>query len=332
MKLFDFCQRHVKLTALLFGLMATLAVAQSPKQAPAPDPEVDAAEVKRLGNHVQHVDGKIRAADDYTDAMGVPADDNHKWFISVIGTKGCSACAKLKADLKRDEHLRALITVHDSDENHSDAKTSWAHYTYYLAGDKSQEFRWEKIKITAYPTIIVQPPINKKFGPPSDVVCQITGYDGDGKKLATAIATSIKAYLAKQAQHRDSGHRMMLAAMVNTRDQSDHNKPLEPPAPMPQGEQRPERTFGQDIGLDPPFTPAPKVDPAPGPSPNPNAPPVVFPPIFNFPPTVPTPDAQPVNPLAPPAVVPSGAIPQEPEVTIVVDSAEQDQADRKSVV
>lgn len=335
MKFCNFCRRHDVLTVIVATMFAMLAVAalgkaQQPKLAPNPDPEVDAAEVKRLGNHVQHVDGKIRASDDYTEAMGPPADDNHKWFISIIGTKNCPACAKLKADLKRDEYLRALITVHETDDNHSDTKTSWAHYTYYLGDDKSQAFRWEKIKITAYPTIIVQPPINKKFGPPSDVVCQITGYDGDGKKLATEICTAIKAYLAKQAQRRDSGHRAMLASLVNQRDQSEPPKPLEPPAPQPQGERVTERSYGQDIGIDPPWTPAPKVDPTPGPSPGPNAPPVVvFPPLLTPPgPNVPTPDA---NPLQPAPVV-DGSIPLVPEVTIVVDKATTSEADTDEIV
>src|SRR3990167_5629389 len=107
------------------------------------------AEVKRLGDSVQYVDGSNRSADDdYSEVMGPPADDNHKWFISILGQKGCAACARLKADFKTDAYLKALVTVHGNDDNHSDVKTSWSHYTYYLAGDKSQDFRWERLKIT----------------------------------------------------------------------------------------------------------------------------------------------------------------------------------------
>jgi hypothetical protein len=80
----------------------------------AAPPEVEQQEVLRLGNHVQHIEGHRTAADDaFIDVMGPPADDNHKWFISVITTKGCGPCARLKADLASNPHLRALVNVQD---------------------------------------------------------------------------------------------------------------------------------------------------------------------------------------------------------------------------
>lgn len=293
-----------QLYALVFAIVWCLLFGQPIR---AQTPEVDAAEVKRLGNHVQYVDGQShRAGDEYTEVMGPPADDNHKWFISILGKKGCAACARLKADLKRDEHLRALIQVADGDDTHSDNKTTWAHYTYYLADDASQAFRWEKLKITGYPTIIVQPPLNKKYGPPSDVVCQITGYDGDGKKLATAIAASIKAYLAKQSERRQIGYRSELFQASVVRDQG------EPPQP-PAAEYRVQPVHLQNgwgqIGIDPPWTPAPKVDPTPAPGPD-----NVLPPIFNFPPLIgPKPDEKKPDEPKP------TDIPKVPEISVIVD-------------
>lgn len=280
----------------------------------ADDDQVDMAEIKRLGNHVQYVDGSIRSgADDaYVEVMGPPADDNHKWFITVIGSKGCAACARLKADLKKDEYLRALVTVHENDDNHSDPRTSWAHYTYYLHGDKSQDFRWENIKLSGYPTILVQPPLNKKYGDPATVVCQITGYDGDGKKLATNIAAAIKTYLSKQAERRRQGHQAQLAAIVAERDDSH------PPQPR-------HSTWSQtDIGLDPPWTPAPKVEPPVGPMPAPDN---VLPPVFDWPPK-PKPDQQPKPDATPDA---PGDIPNTPEAVIVCETNLLSAADQERI-
>jgi hypothetical protein len=304
-------------------VLCGFAFAQSPTNEP-PTEEVDAAEIKRLGDHVQYVDGDSKSSPgDYVEVMGPPADDNHKWFISIIGSKSCAACARLKADLKSNEYLRALITVHENDDNHSDTKTSWAHYTYYLAGDKSQDFRWKDLKIKGYPTILVQPPLNKKYGDPSTVVVQMTGYDGDGKKLATSIAAGIKAYLAKQAERRQAGHRAQLLSIINERVGEF------PPEPPPPKGSRIEDEGSRGISLPPqssilnpqgswgqvPWTPAPKVDtPAPTPdvAPSPN----VLPPLFDWPP-------KPIGPAPAPAPAPDGgnaAIPTTPEAVIVCET------------
>ncbi len=286
-------------------VLGSFAFAQAPADEPHAE-EVDGAEIKRLGDHVQYVEGNaIRDGGDYVEVMGPPADDNHKWFISIIGSKGCGACARLKADLKTNEYLRALITVHENDDNHSDTKTSWAHYTYYLAGDKSQDFRWKEIKVTGYPTIIVQPPLNKKYGDPSTVVVQMTGYDGDGKKLATSIAAGIKAYLAKQAEVRSTGHRAQLVSLVHERGAEF---PPQPPAPKLQPRIS---GWGQM-----PWTPAPKVDATPVPAPT-DTPPNVLPPLFDWPPK-PAPGPAPAP--APNADGTEGVIPVTPEAIIVCDT------------
>lgn len=296
---------RVELAAFLSVLCALCGYAFA--QTPDVPQEVDAAEIKRLGDHVQYVDGNaIRDAGDYVEVMGPPADDNHKWFISVIGSKGCAACARLKADLKTNEYLRALIVVHENDDNHSDTKTSWSHYTYYLAGDKSQDFRWKDLKIKGYPTILVQPPLNKKYGDPSTVVIQMTGYDGDGKKLATNIAAGIKAYLAKQAEVRSTGHRAQLVSLVNARE---GEFPPQPPAPRASSLNPQASGWGQI-----PWTPAPKVDATPVPPPS-DTPPNVLPPLFDWPP-------KPIGPApapAPPAT-PETVIPSTPEAVIVCET------------
>ncbi len=73
-------------------------------------PQVDEAEVLRVGDMVQHIDGLRRAGPDdaYVQVMGPPASDADKWFISIIITRGCSACERLKKDWATDPWLLAL--------------------------------------------------------------------------------------------------------------------------------------------------------------------------------------------------------------------------------
>ena len=140
---------------------------------------------------VQHIDGLRRAGPDdaYVQVMGPPASDADKWFISIITTRGCAACERLKQDWATDPWLLAL-----ADPNN--AKDSWAHFNIYLREDESQAWRFENIRITAYPTILVQPPRDGRYGEPSTVVFQGT-YGGDPRQLAQQISRSIRLYLQK---------------------------------------------------------------------------------------------------------------------------------------
>ncbi len=214
----------------------------------AQQPEVDTAEVLRLGNMVQHVDG-IRSdpEDVFVEAMGPPASDADKWFISVLTMQGCAPCQKLKSDWATNQWLLAL-----ADPN--DPKTSWAHYNVYSREDRSQSFRFEGIQVTAYPTVLVQPPRNGRYGEPKTVVFQGT-YGGDPERLARQITAAIRQYVS----------------------QFEASQPSQPPA---------QRAPEGSIGIDPPWQPPPKVDP-----PLPNVTPV-FPdgrPLI--PPSVDPPDA-----------------------------------------
>jgi hypothetical protein len=108
--------------------------------------------------------------------------------------------------------------------------------------------------VGGFPTILVQPPLNKKYGDPATVVFQHTGYDGNGQRLASKITAAIKAFLAKRvesAPHRPAGHRQQV--------------PLDE----------------EPLGVDPPWTPAPKVEPpvTPSPTPTPDVDIPVIPPV-----------------------------------------------------
>lgn len=187
--------------------------------------QVDQAEVLRMGDLVQHVDGiRSDGVAGFVEAMGTPASDADKWFISVLTTKDCAACQKLKEDWTTNPWLRAL-----ADPN--DPQKSWAHFNVYLREDQSQSFRFENIHVTAYPTVLVQPPRSKKYGDPTTVVFQ-AAYGGDPEQLARDITAAIRLYVSKleasqPAQH--AAHRQLEEAM----------------------------------GVDPPWQPAPKVETPP---------------------------------------------------------------------
>lgn len=211
----------ISIVLTAFFLMCLAAGAAEP----VTPPEIDVNEVLRHGDMVQIIDRNWRAdgTDVAVEALGPPADDNHKWFISVVSSRGCGACVALKSAWKTDPHLLALA-------NPDDVTDSWAHLNFYDREDASQNRRWAGLKITGYPTIYVQPPLNGKYGSPATVVCQILGFDGNdrngGKKLALAITSSIAKYAAKHE-----------AKQVNSQD------------------------FRQEeYGVNPPFNPPPKVD------------------------------------------------------------------------
>lgn len=185
--------------------------------------EVDQAEVLRMGDLVQHIDGiRSDGADSFVEAMAPPATDADKWHISVLSMQGCPACQKLKTEWTTNAWLLALA-------NPNDPKQSWAHYNVYLREDRSQAFRFENLKVTSYPTIIVQPPRSGRYGDARTVVFQ-AAYGGDPERLARDITTTIRRYVEKYEATQS---------------------PRQSPYRAPKG----------SIGVDPPWQPAPQVDP-----------------------------------------------------------------------
>lgn len=165
-------------------------------------PQVNEAEVLRMGDTVQHIDGLYRDGpnDAFMQAMGPPASDADKWFISVLSMQGCAACQRLKRDWETNPWLLALA-------NPKDQTQSWAHYNVYMREDASQAWRWKNLRVTAYPTVLVQPPRSGKYGKPETVVFQGT-YGGNPKTLAANITRAIRLYVSKlPVRPHSAGHR-----------------------------------------------------------------------------------------------------------------------------
>lgn len=192
------------IVSLLVLVFASSAFGQMPQ--PGQSPQVDMDEVYRRGDMVVRAGDGIRADGDqaFTDALGAPADDSGKWFITIIKDVNCVPCQKLERDLAESEHLKAWANI-------KDAKASWSHCSIYWANDPLQKFRWANIKVNGYPTVLLQPPRNRQFGDPSTVVAQVTGYTTP-QALAKQLREAMSAYMKKtfQQQHYTRNERQSL--------------------------------------------------------------------------------------------------------------------------
>lgn len=186
----------MKRMTLLLGI-SLLAWCSSFALAQTDVPDSAIAEIIRRGDLVTRTGSRLHgsATDQIAQALAVPEDDSHKWFISVITSPDCQACARLKADWKTSAVLRAFA-------NPDDPKESWAHYRVYRADDATQKWRWKNIRISGYPTILIQPPRKGQFGDPSTVVMQCAGYDGDAKRLSGAMSSAIRKYVEQVTKNR----------------------------------------------------------------------------------------------------------------------------------
>ena len=147
-------------------------------------------EVIRRGDLVEYISGNISSTNGITQAMEMPEDDSDKWFVSLVGQKGCSACIQLKGDWIQSDYLRSIAVP-------GSPKLSWAHFNYYDYNDASQSWRWKNIDFRGFPSIIIQPPRNKDYGPVKDIVFFQAGYDGDPEKLTRKMIDAIKLRIEK---------------------------------------------------------------------------------------------------------------------------------------
>ena len=274
-------------------------------------PQVDVAEVLRRGDLVVVAGEGPRGAVD--DAMRMatapPPDESHMWFVTVIKTKNCQYCTKLHSDFQSAPELLAFVAA-------TSPYKPWGHYNEYDASDETQKWRLKAYRITGYPTIVIQPPRNGMWGNPRTVVMQLTGYDGNPRKLAQQITNGVRAYAAKMGEQgypkiQDLEFVAPRSTGPETKETSAMATPLwgnmasseervksfpvvvggarqftpEPSAPIPTEHHLEPAGRGQ-FGINPPFAVPPKVDPfnpqpMVQPSPSPNQIPSTYPPTVD---------------------------------------------------
>ena len=172
--------------AFLFMALCVPAFAQPPRPVDVPDEARE--EILRRGNSVTIIDGFRSVGGEGNEALQPPADDSHKWFITVWKSDGCVPCEALISDWKESKYLLAWAKPNDPQKG-------WAFFNCYSKDDKLQNFRLKNIKLKGTPTIIIQPPRNGEYGDPSTVVCQITGYDRDDRALALKMSEAVQLYV-----------------------------------------------------------------------------------------------------------------------------------------
>ncbi len=223
--------------------------------------EVDENEIKRWGNIVQRVgpgvwsDPGINA---FGAAMGTPTSERHKWFISIV-VDDSPESVRLVKDFLSNADLRVWA-------NPIEPKQSWSHYRVYKITDKSQSFRFKNLSLQGFPTLLIQPPLNKEYGDPHSVVGQILCRDGDCKKLSKNIRASIGVYIKAQQSKgtpRQGPNRRPAKKPASKKQSPEWSKPKAKPkssrgswgqldAPIPEG------AFAQDpVERRRPFQPGP---------------------------------------------------------------------------
>lgn len=177
--------------ALLFSASAVFG------QAPQDVPDIAEREAMRRGNLVEQFGGAFCEDGQayFTAAMQQPADNSHKWFISVVSMQNCRNCELLKRDFASSPTLKSFADVNDHAH-------SWSHYGVYQIEDETQASRWKNLKLRAFPALLVQPPRSGEFGDAKTVVLQINGYDGDAEKLADILRRGIAKHVNDFAEQR----------------------------------------------------------------------------------------------------------------------------------
>jgi len=195
------------------------------------------AEIARRGALVERVAGMADGGDAsaaIAAAMQPPADDSHKWCITLVTTRSCQWCEQERRDFEQDPKLKAWVDTKDYTK-------SWAHWQVVQIEDQSQAWRWRDFRPTAFPAIIVQPPVNGSWGDSHTIVFAHQGYLKPAE-LDAAIRRAIQLYAAKINPRRRAADS---AAHSPTKATGGHEQarpsdagggwtpPVTPPAPLP---------------------------------------------------------------------------------------------------
>lgn len=183
-------------------------------------------EIARRGAFVEYVNGIQQEPDALIgELLAPPEDDSHKWLFTLVTTRGCAHCDRLRGDFEHAPVLQAWVNV-------KDYKKSWAHYQVVQIEDGSQAWRWKDFKPTQFPTLIVQPPVDRSWGDPHTIVFLQVGYDGRPDKLAAKLRAALDAYAKKVAPQHSAWKRERAAKLAQAGRGGFQQAPQAPPAPV----------------------------------------------------------------------------------------------------
>lgn len=221
-----------------------------------PQDQVDSSEAYRRGACVVVTGEGPRASEDdaYLIAMSPPAADDHMWYVSVFGSPGDAATQKLLQDLRNYPELAVFVTAPEQ-------SLAWSHLNVYDINDETQKHRVEKYKLQGIPTLVIQPPRNGMWGNPRIVVGQTT-YNGDPKKLAAWMRTTLRAFVKRASE---AGYPKDVHATIHATDPVPGGAGVDPPFATPnaweQPTQRPNLNFNFPFPDQQPQQPTPPATP-----------------------------------------------------------------------
>lgn len=150
---------------------------------------VDLNDVQNYGERVEVLG--VLGIENYPDVgavlADVPTDDSGKWHLTLFTQRGCAPCERLKRDFEQNRSLKIIA--------------DWCHFNVYPVDSQSQRFRFQRFKITSYPTLVFFPP---KSSPnyPFVYVDRMRGYNGDANGLAKRLLAKLKAFVARFFRRR----------------------------------------------------------------------------------------------------------------------------------
>lgn len=150
-------------------------------------------EVARRGNRIERT-GTIRSGL-MAEALSPPEDDSHKWFLTLVGRSDEDRFTRMRSEIKLSHEMAPWVNVDEPSKSH-------LHYQVRCTDDATQA-DWlnnaklqESLKTHGTPAVILQPPLNKRFGDPSTIVKlihgEMTGADLS-KRLRQAIVDYVEA-------------------------------------------------------------------------------------------------------------------------------------------
>lgn len=195
---------------LIVALSATLFAQEGPKGADQAKQEID-----RRGPCVQIVDDQIRdeGMEAFWTAVAIPADDSHKFFLTVVYEKKNDQTDKLKDDLLHSKDLEAWVQCKDRGKGTYDvysSEESFLHVNFEPRVNPFKKDRWKFVKPEHCPLIVLQVPKSGEWGKDGVVVNQHVGYNGKPAELSEWIRQSVWKYsqeFAKTRAYKDAAAR-----------------------------------------------------------------------------------------------------------------------------
>jgi hypothetical protein len=205
-------------------------------------PDAARREIARRGYLVQKVSEDLGEgeADALAEAFAVPADDSHKFALTILyGAYRNAQLDALKRDLLGSKELEPWVHCKDRGRGSYDVESTVESHLHCRFDQHKSPFipeHWAGLKVLGYPTLILQPPRNGDWGEPATVINQKTGYEGDPAKLAQWLRASVGKYAL--AYSRKPEYHAARANLVHHEGHRDDRGDVErdkipPPFPVP---------------------------------------------------------------------------------------------------